>query len=422
MTELEPPGALGQTGQPKREIIFAWNYVEWGGVQIYFLGIMRFAKAQGFALKAVMPKNSEQILLDYFRAENFPVSLFNAQINLSPPKNVWDRIGRRCGLIRTQWVLGRHLRKQDLPGKIVQIDVGVRPGFWLLLYLSLRTNVFVTMHSALFYNPKSPRHWIVKLKYRLLMQLPTFHLLASNNDMKLSLRPVVPDQKWRQIPVAYTGVNAEEIKQIVAQPCSREELLTKYNLPNNKIFVFALGHILELKGFRVFLKMAQKSVETHKNLFFVWVGDGADRTKMLDLIDECNLREMVKVILPLEFAGHRASLLQLLRLADIFAHPSFVEGLPGSMLEAMALGKPVVASRVNAIPECVIEGENGFLIKAGDVEGFSAAVEKLADDAILRENFGTNAQNQVLNNFTEERCAKVTIDFYEQCLNAGRLV
>lgn len=400
----------------KPEIIFAWEFWEWGGGQIYSLGIMRGAVADGYRVKAVMPAGSSEKLLGYLRQAKVETDFFPSRVDLSPAQNFWHKIRRRLRDARCRFILVRHLNRNGLKGKILQIETPPWSAFLMLFYLALRTHVFVPLHIATPFNPKSLNDNLTRLKYHILCRLPKFHIVASNEDMKNSLRPFLPENFWRQIPIAYTGVNTTEIRTALSIPFERDELLAKFDLPDNKLLVFSLANIIERKGFRVLLQAAKQLSEKRNDLFFVWIGDGDKRDEMLSVIKQLGLEKSFKIIRPADFGGQRQDLLQLLRLADIFVHPSFAEGLPGAMLEAMALGKPVVASRVNAIPECVIDGENGFLVEAGNAEGFAKAVEKLANDKELRRNFAEKAQKRVLEHFTEENCADVTIDFYSNCL------
>ncbi|HYP50012.1 MAG TPA: glycosyltransferase family 4 protein, partial [Pyrinomonadaceae bacterium] len=253
------------------------------------------------------------------------------------------------------------------------------------------------------------------LKYKLLCRLPKFHLLASNEDMRKSLRWFLDEKFFASIPIAYTGVNTKEILSVLNLPLEREKLAQKYDLPENRLLVFSLGSIVERKGYRVLLETARRL--KNENLFFVWIGDGEKLAEMQKLIVDFGLEDSVKIIRPSEIGENREDLLRLLRIADVFVHPSFAEGLAGAMLEAMALEIPVVVSRINALPEAVKNMENGLLVRAGDDEGFAKAISKLASDGELRARLAKKGQETVLKNFTEERCAEVTIDFYEKCLN-----
>lgn len=396
------------------EVLFVWNYTEWGGAQIYFLGIMRLLREKNVKVRAVMPEGTSEKLLGYFERENVPTSFFRARIDGAKAENVWHKIGRRLNDVRCHWIVARHLAKLDLQNKIVQIEAAPWNAASLLFFLALKTHVFVTLHISQNNIPTVRNRWI-RLKYRLLCRLPKFHLLTSNDDMRQNLRWFVDRDFFETVPIAYTGVNTNEIESIFSLPLEREKFVQKYDLPENRLLVFSLGSIVERKGFRVLLETAQRL--KNENLFFVWIGDGEKFAEMQNLIAEFKLENSAKIIRPAEIGENREDLLRLLRIADIFVHPSFAEGLPGAMLEAMALRVPVVVSEINAVPEAVKNMENGLLVKAGDAAGFAAAVSKLANDEKLRAELARNAQETVLNRFTEERCAEVTVDFYEKCLN-----
>jgi glycosyltransferase involved in cell wall biosynthesis len=348
--------------------------------------------------------------------ESVPTSFFPARIDAAKAQSVWDKIGRRWNDLRCHWIVARHLSKLDLRDKIVQIEAAPWNAASLLFFLALKTHVFMTLHISQNNAPTLRNRWI-RLKYKLLCPLPKFHLLTSNDDMRQSLRWFIDREFFDSIPIAYTGVNTSEIKSILSLPLEREKFVQKYDLPENRLLIFSLGSIVERKGYRVLLEAAREL--KNENLFFVWIGDGEKFAEMQKMIAELNLNDSVKIIRPVEIGENREDLLRLLRIADVFVHPSFAEGLPGAMLEAMALQVPVVVSEINAVPEAVKNMENGVLVKAGDAEGFADAVSKLTNDEKLRAELGRNGQETVLNRFTEERCAEVTIDFYEKCLNVN---
>jgi glycosyltransferase involved in cell wall biosynthesis len=79
----------------------------------------------------------------------------------------------------------------------------------------------------------------------------------------------------------------------------------------------------------------------------------------------------------------------------VFCLPSHAEGLPMAMLEAMAAGKAVVASKVGAIPEAIMDGDNGLLVAPGDSQALAAALASVLADAALRERLGRRARATV---------------------------
>ena len=105
----------------------------------------------------------------------------------------------------------------------------------------------------------------------------------------------------------------------------------------------------------------------------------------------------------------------LYALCDIFVLPSRMEGWGLAIMEAMAMMKPVVATRVGGIPELVQHGRTGYLVDAGDVLGLSEAIAGLVEDPSLREKMGREGRESV-NEYTWERAARKTLELYEKAL------
>jgi glycosyltransferase involved in cell wall biosynthesis len=114
----------------------------------------------------------------------------------------------------------------------------------------------------------------------------------------------------------------------------------------------------------------------------VIVGDGPDRPAVEAELRLLGIEDRVRL------AGKRDDVQALLADADLFVLSSLSEGLPVSVLEAMAAELPVVASRVGGVPELVVDGENGFLVPPGDPKELAAALKQLVDDDDLRRRLG----------------------------------
>ena len=115
-------------------------------------------------------------------------------------------------------------------------------------------------------------------------------------------------------------------------------------------------------------------------------------------------------------AGERDDVGELLAGADLFVLSSRSEGLPLSILEAMAAGLPVVASSVGGVPELVVEGETGLLVPPGDPHALAAAMERLLDDPALRRRLGAAGRTRVSEHFDLAVARRAHLDLYRALL------
>jgi len=112
------------------------------------------------------------------------------------------------------------------------------------------------------------------------------------------------------------------------------------------------------------------------------------------------------------FLGERPDVPDLLNAMDIFVLPSYSEGLSLALLEAMAAGKPVVATAVGGTPEVVTEGDNGLLIPPRDAAALAGALERLLADPALAQRLGANARNHVRAHFSLDRLGREINEIY----------
>jgi glycosyltransferase involved in cell wall biosynthesis len=112
------------------------------------------------------------------------------------------------------------------------------------------------------------------------------------------------------------------------------------------------------------------------------------------------------------FLGPRRDVPDLLNAMDIFVLPSYSEGVSLALLEAMAAGKPVIATAVGGLPEVVTEGDNGLLIPPRDAEALAGALARLLTDPALAQRLGANARARVRENFSLDRLGREINEIY----------
>lgn len=147
-----------------------------------------------------------------------------------------------------------------------------------------------------------------------------------------------------------------------------------------------IGHVGALdhghKGQRTIVEAARRAAAARPDWHFVLVGSGRD---------EQMLRVAAAGLSNLEFAGEVENVADWFAVFDVFVYPSLHEGLGSSLLDAMAFGLPIVATRVGGIPEIVEDGVNGLLIEPEDPEALEHAIARLVDDSMLSDRLRGNA-------------------------------
>ena len=123
----------------------------------------------------------------------------------------------------------------------------------------------------------------------------------------------------------------------------------------------------------------------------------------------------------IQFEGFRGDVPALLRELDLLVLPSFWEGFGLVLLEAMAAGRPVVATRVGPIPEVVLDGETGLLVEPGDPEGLAGAIVRVLGDRGLAERLGRAGRARVAERFGLERMVAETEALYRDLLEERRV-
>ena len=185
---------------------------------------------------------------------------------------------------------------------------------------------------------------------------------------------------WPKIKVVHCGVDA----QFAGQP--PQPVLAPARL-------VCVGRLCEQKGQIVLLQAAQLLLKRGVHLELVLAGDGEMRRDIEELIRECGLGESVRITGWI--SGEQV--LRELQAARALVLPSFAEGLPVVIMEAMALGRPVISTFVAGIPELVQAGENGWLVPAGDVEALADAMQACLESSAERlDAMGLNGRRRVL--------------------------
>ena len=164
------------------------------------------------------------------------------------------------------------------------------------------------------------------------------------------------------------------------------ELKEELGIPPEHTVIGTITHMQEHKGVLYLVQSASSLLRSRKDLVFLLVGNGKQEGELKKLC--INLKVEKSVV----FTGERSDIPEILSIIDVFVLPSIREGLGLSILEAMACGKPVIATDVGGIPEVVKDGVSGILVPPKDPEALKDAILELLDDKGKQETMGCNGK------------------------------
>jgi glycosyltransferase involved in cell wall biosynthesis len=191
-----------------------------------------------------------------------------------------------------------------------------------------------------------------------------------------------------------------------------EEASIENVLKNGTVNLLFLGHITEKKGVYDLLKVLGSNKPAFKNKLTVTIGGIGDEEKLNRAISDYDFNGDVK------FAGWVSGTkkAELLNKCDVYVLPSYNEGLPISILEAMSYGKPVISTNVGGIPEIVKPGYNGWLFKPGDHAALNSIMEEVLENRERLKEYGNNSM-KTTSNYTPKAVVKSLEKLYAKMLN-----
>jgi len=201
---------------------------------------------------------------------------------------------------------------------------------------------------------------------------------ARSQVMKLS-----PVQAWSKLDVCRLGVDPERFA-----PAPKIEVNTSCHL-------LCVGRLTPAKGQAILLESVAQLQSQNIPVRLTFVGMGPDEQSLKAYAEQLGISGQVN------FTGavDQDHILGFYQTADIFVLPSFAEGLPVVLMEAMAMEIPCITTAITGVPELIQNGEDGLLVAASDTAGLTAAISRLATNADLRRQLGQAGRRKVLSDY-----------------------
>ncbi len=240
------------------------------------------------------------------------------------------------------------------------------------------TAVCYTAHGFHFFSGAPLKNWLVYYTAeRALARITDLLVTINQEDFKRASR-----FKAREVALVYgVGVDLTRFDAISDRNAVRKEFGAGADTP----VIITVGEHTKRKNHAVCIR----ALETVQSAVLVFCGVGQQEAMLRQLAEECHVAERVR------FLGFRKDIPALLSAADIFLFPSLHEGLPVSLMEAMAAGLPCVISNVRGNTDLIRNGEGGFLYKPEDIAGFADGLRVLIANKDLREQFGERNRAEV---------------------------
>ncbi len=262
-----------------------------------------------------------------------------------------------------------------------------------------------TLSLWLPHGPECPKYVVTRrMDYPEAKSWYTRHLYNRRVDGVVAISQVIVNLlvqagvEAKRVRLIHSGIDPERFVRCAHGPAVTER----------EAVVGIVAALEERKGHRYLFEAAAALKQRGHKIRYLVVGEGPVRRDLEERIKALNLEEEV------HFCGFVSDAPEILSQIDIFVLPSLYEGLGVAALEAMAAGKPVIASRVGGLPELIADGETGLLVAPKNAEGLAEAIARLAGEKSLAREMGRRGAERARASFSlEQMAAKNEAYYYE---------
>ena len=232
---------------------------------------------------------------------------------------------------------------------------------------------------------------------------------------------LIPSDK---IHVVYNFIDFERFDRTSVQiKTDGEKIRIALNLSEDDKIVLMLGGVNPIKGTFDFVRAAKEIIPNHSDVYFLIAGDvpastmrnrinGLSRyfTSIKQIIQSSGLNDRIK------FLGNRSDIPELLSMSNVLCFPSTVAHFARPIIEASAMGVPVVASDLGGPRELVVNGVTGFLVPSGNVSELSISIQRILTDSALATQMGNDGESFAREHFSSVKNVNQVIQLYESVL------
>lgn len=200
------------------------------------------------------------------------------------------------------------------------------------------------------------------------------------------------------------GIDCDAYKDIKV---NRKEIREALGVSDTDVVCISMGDLIPRKNYETALKALGKC--KNKNIHYWICGQGPELNTLNEIVRKENITDRV------HFLGFRTDVKELLKAADIFLFTTLQEGMPRSMMEAMASGLPCIASKIRGNVDLLEEGIGGYLVETRDIISISEKIDKLVENSMIRKQMGIRNLERI-KNFDIKEVKKVICKIYQEVL------
>ncbi|MCG0276569.1 MAG: glycosyltransferase family 4 protein [Thermosediminibacteraceae bacterium] len=262
--------------------------------------------------------------------------------------------------------------------------------------------VLYTAHGFHFYKGAPLKNWLIYYNMERLAARWTDGLITMNEEDYEAAKNLPLRNKNGVYKVHGVGV---DLKRYFREGHVRKQVRYELGLKDDDICILTVAELIPNKNHLQLINAIEK-VTQNSNIFCFFAGDGELKEKLKKYVKEKKMEHSIK------FLGFRRDIPELLAASDIFCLMSLREGLPRCIMEAMAAGKPVIATDVRGNRDLVQNGVNGILVPVNDVEATAKAIESLSCEEKLRQRMGKEGR-RIIEDFSLEKVLMEMDEIYK---------